>query len=126
MEKVDCIVVGGGLAGLSAAYGLAGAGLDVMVLERGDYAGAKNVTGGRLYVSLLRDIYPELWDEAPFERAVARELITMIGDGAQTTIEIAADRFTGEQPQSHTVVRARLDQWLADAPPRRAPWSCPR
>ena len=85
-----------------------------MVLERGDYAGAKNVTGGRLYVSPLRDIYPELWAEAPFERAVARELITMIGDGAQTTIEIAADSFTGEQPQSYTVLRARLDQWLAE------------
>jgi electron transfer flavoprotein-quinone oxidoreductase len=114
MEKVDCIVVGGGLAGLAAAYGLAGVGLDVMVLERGDYAGAKNVTGGRLYVSPLRDIYPELWGEAPFERAVARELVTMIGDGAQTTFEIAADSFTGEQPQSYTVVRARLDQWLAE------------
>ncbi|HOT24618.1 MAG TPA: FAD-dependent oxidoreductase, partial [Thermoleophilia bacterium] len=45
MEKVECIVVGGGLAGLSAAYGLAGAGAEVMVLERGDYSGAKNVTG---------------------------------------------------------------------------------
>jgi electron transfer flavoprotein-quinone oxidoreductase len=114
MEKVDCIVVGGGLAGLAAAYGLAGAGLEVMVLERGDYAGAKNVTGGRLYVSPLRDIYPELWGEAPFERAVARELVTMMGDGAQTTVEIAADSFTGERPQSYTVVRARLDQWLAE------------
>ena len=46
MEKVECIVVGGGLAGLSAAYGLADAGLEVMVVERGDYSGAKNVTGG--------------------------------------------------------------------------------
>ncbi|HSL95257.1 MAG TPA: FAD-dependent oxidoreductase, partial [Thermoleophilia bacterium] len=66
MEKVDVIVVGGGLAGLSAAYGLAQAGLEVMVLERGDYPGAKNVTGGRLYTSVVRDLYPELWEEAPF------------------------------------------------------------
>ena len=51
METVECIVVGGGLAGLSAAYGLAVGRLEVMVLERGDYSGAKNVTGGRLYVS---------------------------------------------------------------------------
>ena len=114
MEKVDCIVVGGGLAGLSAAYGLASAGLEVMVLERGDYAGAKNVTGGRLYVSPIRELYPELWAEAPFERAVAREWITMMGDGAHTTFEVAADRFAGETPQSYTVLRARLDQWLAE------------
>ena len=114
MEKVDCIVVGGGLAGLSAAYGLASAGLEVMVLERGDYSGAKNVTGGRLYVSPIRELYPELWAEAPFERAVAREWVTMMGDGAHTTLEITSDRFAGEAPQSYTVLRARLDQWLAE------------
>ena len=114
MKQVECIVVGGGLAGLSAAYGLAAAGVEVMVLERGDYSGAKNVTGGRLYVKPIRGFYPELWDEAPFERSVARELVTMMGDGAHTTIEIAADRFTGERPQSYTVLRAKLDQWLAE------------
>ncbi len=114
MEKVECIVVGGGLAGLSAAYGLAGAGAEVMVLERGDYAGAKNVTGGRLYVSPIRGFYPELWEEAPFERPVARELITMMGDGAHTTFELASDHLVAGPPQSYTVVRARLDQWLAE------------
>jgi electron transfer flavoprotein-quinone oxidoreductase len=114
MEQVECIVVGGGLAGLSAAYGLAAAGVEVMVLERGDYAGAKNVTGGRLYMSPIRGLYPELWEEAPFERPVARELVTLAADGAATTVEIASERFLGAQPQSFTVLRARLDQWLAE------------
>jgi electron transfer flavoprotein-quinone oxidoreductase len=114
METVECIVVGGGLAGLSAAYGLAGAGLEVMVLERGDYSGAKNVTGGRLYLKPIRGFYPELWDAAPFERPVVRELLTMMAPGAHTTVEIASDRFTAGAPQSCTVVRARLDQWLAE------------
>jgi electron transfer flavoprotein-quinone oxidoreductase len=114
METVECIVVGGGLAGLSAAYGLAEAGLEVMVLERGDYSGAKNVTGGRLYVKPIRGFYPELWDEAPFERPVARELVTMMADGAHATVEIASDRFTADTPQSYTIVRAKLDQWLAE------------
>lgn len=114
MESVECIVVGGGLAGLSAAYRLAEAGLEVMVLERGDYSGAKNVTGGRLYTKPIRGLYPELWNDAPFERPVARELVTMMGDRAHTTVEIASDRFTEGKPQSYTVIRARLDQWLAD------------
>ena len=114
MEKVECIVVGGGLAGLSAAYGLARDGVEVMVLERGNYAGAKNVTGGRLYVRPLRRIYPELWPDAPFERPVTRELITMLGDGAATTVELASERLAGPTPQSYTVQRARLDQYLAD------------
>ena len=38
----------------------------------------------------------------------------MIGDGAQTTMEIAADRFLRDKPQSYTVLRAKLDQWLAE------------
>ena len=114
MERVECIVVGGGLAGLSAAYGLACAGHEVMLLERGDYCGAKNVTGGRLYLRPLQGIYPELWAEAPFERPVARELLTMIGDRAQTTMEIAADRFLRDAPQSYTVLRSKLDQWFAE------------
>ena len=114
MEKVDCIVVGGGLAGLSAAYGLASEGLEVMVIERGDYSGAKNVTGGRLYVSPIRDMYPELWDTAPFERPVVRELVTLMGDGAHTTVELASEKFATPPYQSYTVLRARLDQWFAD------------
>jgi electron transfer flavoprotein-quinone oxidoreductase len=114
MEKVDCIIVGGGLAGLSAAYGLASEGLEVMVIERGDYAGAKNVTGGRLYMSPIRHLYPELWEAAPFERAVVRELVTLMGDGAHTTIELASERFATPPHQSYTVLRARFDQWFAD------------
>lgn len=114
MEKVECIVVGGGLAGLSAAYGLAGSGHEVMLLERGDYCGAKNVTGGRLYLEPLRAIYPELWREAPFERPVGRELLTMVGEGSQVTLELSSDSFLGERPKSYTVVRAKLDQWLAE------------
>jgi electron transfer flavoprotein-quinone oxidoreductase len=114
METVECIVVGGGLAGLSAAYGLAEAGLEVMVVERGDYSGAKNVTGGRLYLGPLRDVYPELWSDAPFERTVARELVTVMGDSAQTTIELAGHGAGRPGSDSRTVVRAKLDQWLAE------------
>ncbi len=114
MERVDCIVVGGGLAGLSAAYGLASAGVEVMVLERGEHPGSKNVTGGRLYLSPLEGIYPELWPEAPFERPVARELVSFVSERAETTIETSARRLMGEHPQSFTVVRAKLDQWLAE------------
>jgi electron transfer flavoprotein-quinone oxidoreductase len=114
MEKVECIIVGGGLAGLAAAYGLASEGVEVMLVERGNYCGSKNVTGGRLYTSVLRDVYPELWEEAPFERPVTRELITMMAEGRQATFEVAADSFTAPKPQSYTVIRAKLDQWLAD------------
>ena len=70
MERVECIVVGGGLAGLSAAYGLACAGHEVMVLERGDYCGAKNVTGGTALSKSAAQHLSRALGEAPFERTV--------------------------------------------------------
>ena len=42
-DKFDSIVVGAGPAGVSAAITMAKAGLNVALLERGEYPGAKNV-----------------------------------------------------------------------------------
>ena len=48
-DKFDAIVVGAGPAGSACAYTLAKEGRSVLLLERGNVAGAKNVSGGRLY-----------------------------------------------------------------------------
>jgi electron transfer flavoprotein-quinone oxidoreductase len=116
MERVDVVIVGAGLAGLACAYALAGNGLDVMVVERGDYPGAKNVSGGRLYLGPVRPYLPEdLWDQAPFERIVSKERLTMMADGGSTTLELSSVAFRrGTPPHSVTVLRGKLDRWLAD------------
>ena len=45
-DKFDCIIVGGGVAGLSAAMTLAQADARFLLIERGEFCGAKNVSGG--------------------------------------------------------------------------------
>ena len=45
-DSFDAIVVGAGPAGTSAALGLARSGAKVLLLERGEYPGAKNMFGG--------------------------------------------------------------------------------
>lgn len=59
-DVFDTIIVGAGLAGATAALVLAREGANVLVIERGNYAGAKNVTGGRLYGHSLQRLIPDL------------------------------------------------------------------
>ena len=113
MEKFDAIIVGAGLAGLSAAYTLAQEGIDAVVIERGDYPGAKNMTGGRLYLHPVRKFLPELWKEAPFERAVTNEVITLISPEHSVTLRFRADEFARPPYHSYTILRSSLDRWLA-------------
>jgi len=64
-DKVTAIVVGAGPAGSIAAYVLAKAGVDVVLVERGSSPGEKNVFGGRMYSHVLNRILPGFWEEAP-------------------------------------------------------------
>jgi electron transfer flavoprotein-quinone oxidoreductase len=114
VDKVEVVVVGGGLAGLTTALVLAEAGVEVLVVERGDYPGSKNVSGGRLYLEPVRPYLPaELWDDAPFERHVIRERVTVVSAESSASVELMGDRFRRER-HSYTLLRAPFDRWLAD------------
>jgi electron transfer flavoprotein-quinone oxidoreductase len=114
MEKFDAIVVGAGLAGLASAYTLAGAGAEVVVMERGDYPGAKNLSGGRLYVNPVRDLFPEVWDEAPLERFIVHEGVALMARERSMTVNYTGAELCQEPRQSYSVLRSKFDRWLAE------------
>lgn len=114
MEKVEVIIVGAGLAGLSTAMVLAKAGIEVLVVERGDYPGAKNVTGGRLYLGPVAEHVPDWWASAPFERQVTKERLTMLAPESALTVELSSDRFRQTPHPSYTVLRSTFDRWFTD------------
>lgn len=110
----DAIIVGGGLAGGTAAYVLAQAGCDVLVVERGNFAGSKNMTGGRLYAHSLEKIIPNFAQEAPVERLVTREKISMLTETDGVTLDYQHTQQEEEAARSYTVLRSSFDQWLME------------
>jgi electron transfer flavoprotein-quinone oxidoreductase len=112
--NVDAIVVGGGPAGISAALTMVQKGLEVIVVERGEYAGSKNM-GGLIYGTVLEEMIPGFHKLAPVERHVTRRKITFLGEGQQMSLDFGADKW-GEEPFNHTwtVHRSQFDRWFAE------------
>jgi len=112
-EKFDVIIVGAGPGGCSAAYSLAKMGFSVLMVERGKYPGAKNVMGGRMYTYALNRLIPDFWKEAPVERKVTREKLTLLSNKSSVTLDFHDEELL-EPPNSFTILRARFDQWFAN------------
>lgn len=109
----DVIVVGGGLAGSSAAYTLAKEGLEVLIIERGSYAGSKNMTGGRIYAHCFDEMMPDFAEKAPIERKVVRECLSFLtNSGAGTSVEYRSPALSASGSESYVVLRSRFDRWL--------------
>lgn len=113
-ERFDAIVVGGGLAGASCALTLAREGLEVVVIERGNYSGSKNMTGGRLYSHNLERLIPDFADKAPVERKVSRERISMMTEKSAFTVDYISDKLSLKGKDSYTVLRGVFDRWLME------------
>ncbi|MCW2474493.1 FAD-dependent oxidoreductase [Candidatus Symbiopectobacterium sp. NZEC151] len=113
-EKFDAIVVGAGVAGCIAGYVMAQAGLDVLVIERGNSAGSKNMTGGRLYAHSLESIMPGFAQQAPVERKVTREKISFLTDESAVTMDYHSEQPDIPAKASYTVLRNRFDPWLME------------
>lgn len=113
MSDFDAIVVGAGCAGSVAAYTLASAGKSVLVVERGNYAGAKNMTGGRIYTHSLAKIFPN-YQEAPLQRKITHERLSLMAPDSNFTIDFTARDFEKDGQESYSVLRGPFDQWLAE------------
>jgi electron transfer flavoprotein-quinone oxidoreductase len=114
MQHFDAIVVGAGPAGSSAALAMARAGLQVALIERGEYAGAKNVSGAALYApNLLAELLPNYWEEAPVERYLTRRVVTFLGSEAAVSLDFRTSHFSQPPYNGFTILRPKFDRWLA-------------
>jgi electron transfer flavoprotein-quinone oxidoreductase len=109
----DVIVVGAGPAGSVAAYRLAGHGLSVVLIERGETPGSKNLSGGVLYGRVLDTVFPGYVDQAPVERTITRHVTTFLTPDAAVGIDYRGSALA-EPVNAVTVLRAKFDPWLAE------------
>ena len=115
-ETFDVAIVGAGPAGISAACVLADRGIKTIVLERGEYPGAKNMFGGVLYGHALEQIIPDyVQRNCPIERNIVESRLSYLAQDAGLSFTYR-DRIFFEQRRNNafTVGRARFDRWFAD------------
>lgn len=115
-DHFDVIVVGAGPAGSAAALVAARAGLKVLLIERGEYPGAKNVSGAAFYGSaILHKMIPNWWEQAPVERYICRRDVILMSSTTAVSLDFrsAAPGYSEAPYNAFTVLRPKFDRWFA-------------
>ena len=115
-DHFDVIVVGAGPAGSTAALVAARAGLNVLLIERGEYSGAKNVSGATFYGSaVLNKLIPGWWQRAPVERYIVRRDLLLMSKTTAISVDFrtASADYARPPHNAFTVLRPKFDRWFA-------------
>ncbi|KAF0195742.1 MAG: hypothetical protein FD169_1230 [Bacillota bacterium] len=110
----DCIVVGAGPAGAAAAHTLGGSGVSTLLLERGEFPGAKNMFGGAIYREPTQIIIPNFVETAPVERNIVSDELWMMETDSAVKVGFTGLRFAEPPYNKFSVLRPRFDKWFAD------------
>jgi electron transfer flavoprotein-quinone oxidoreductase len=112
-QKFDAIIVGAGPSGCACGITLAKAGLETLIIERGKFAGAKNMWGGAFYGPSLYEMFPDFWEEAPAERYIARHKYSLLTENAAFSFDFTSQKFSKPPYNGFSVLRSRFDRWFA-------------
>lgn len=123
-NKVDVIIVGAGPSGVSAAIVLAKADKKVLLVERGDSVGDKNMFGGTIYAKQTAEIFPAFWEEAPLERNISSQKIFMLTDYDSAQFEY---KYSSKASyKAFSVNRSKWDKWCVEQAQKAGAYYAPK
>lgn len=109
-NKTEVIIVGGGPAGISAAITVARGGRKVVLVERGNFSGSKNVFGGAIYTIPTKEIFPEFEKTAPIERKTVSHRYIINTEDESVSVNYSSFK---DEDTSFSVIRSKFDRWMA-------------
>ena len=113
-DKFDVIVIGAGPSGLACACTLAKEGVEVLVIERGEYPGAKNMFGGIFFSTFMEKLFPDFIEKAEWERYVSKRRFSMLTGDSEMAFEMKPEGYN-KPPYNHSFIscRVKIDKWFA-------------
>ncbi len=123
-NKTDVIVVGAGPAGVSAAMTIAKSGKKVLIVDRSDIAGEKNMFGGAVYAKQTAEIFPDFWNSAPVERAITEQRVYMLTDS--DSVQFSYRYASKGSYKAFSVFRSKWDKWCIEQAQKAGVYYAPK
>ena len=100
---------------MAAAMTLARNNMKFLLIEKGEFPGSKNVSGGVLWGSDLAKLVPNYWEEdAGWDRFINHRRLTFMDDQSTFSVDFKSSHFNETPYTGVVVLRSKFDRWLAD------------